>query len=401
VGDYDQIVKEWTERTPTSGWSPWEIWNLPLVGPMWVRYRTVDVTDYVRTLHHRETRESNPCPADYWETGNGYCELMDSLDPKDPPMGGPKGRADRIWVGMHITNVSNTYSEDVVGEWSEFEWDHRVFSKLGKRPKFKRSSRYALVEEPIHADRGRLGAGAAGDVASGGPGSGGGKDVITLPALLETDRLSFGDSRAKLSVVVDGVEMRPGQRLEGHKLGRGFHVVDLEGEIQGFGAGRLQLLLNVVSPVEMRAKPITDVEISDEADEGIVEVLLSNRGSSTHGVRVEIDSVPPGWMAANLDEAFFVLAPGQEAVIPVRVKRMFVTDEAREPAAFAVRASLAGTRASDVVTTFLARPRGRRPRKKIVEGLPAILAAPESIAPSRRSKAAKKSRRARATKSRT
>jgi hypothetical protein len=397
--DYDRIVDEYLERTPTSAWSPWEVWKLPGVGPMWVRYRTVDVAEHVVTKHHRETRESNPCPTGYWETGGGVCELIDSTDPKDPPIGGPEGRPDRVYVGTRVVSSSDTETDEVVAEWTEFEWDHRVFSKLGKRPKFQRSSRYALLEEPVHADSlGRRGAGAAGGVASGGPKPGGGKYVITLPALLETDRLSIGDSRAKLSVVVDGVDVKPGQALEGHKLGRGFHVVDLEGEIHGVGVGRLQLLLNVVSPVEMRTKPFIDVDISDE-DGGVIEVQLSNRGSSTLGVRVVVDSVPSGWMAETLAGPFIVLARGEEAVVPVRVKRMFVNDEAWEPPAFVVRASLAGTRASDAVTTFLARPRGRRSRKGKMGELPAILAPPKSIAPSRRTKATKRDR-ARTTKSR-
>jgi hypothetical protein len=219
--------------------------------------------------------------------------------------------------------------------------------------------------------------------------------------LLETDRLSIGDSRAKLSIVIDGVESKPGQALDGHKLGRGFHVIDLEGEIPGFGDGRLQLLLNVVSPIEAHVESVNDVEISDKQNGGVVELRLANRSSSTHGIRLEVDTVPRGWTAAFTEEPFVVLAPGEEAVIPVQVNRMYVTDESWEPAAFAVRASIVGTRASDVASSFQVRPRGRRPRKRVVEGLPATFAPPESVAPARRPRAGKSGGRPRTAKSST
>jgi hypothetical protein len=392
----DTIDQDWTDRTPTSDWTPWAIWNLPVIGPTWVRSRTVDVTEHVVTKHHHVSYAPNACPPGYYTMGGGWCELPPSArDSHDPTY---TGMPDTINVGTHIAKSWDTFTEADY-TWPDVEWQHRVFSKLGRRPKFERSSRYALLEEPVDADRSdRLGPGAAGDVASGGPGPGGGKHVITLPALLETDRLSIGDSRAKLSVVVDGVEKRPGQALEGHKLGSGFHVIDLEGEIPGFGTGRLQLVLNVISPVEAEVEPITEVEISDEKTGGVVELRLSNRSSSTRGVRLEIAGVPLGWTAAFAEEPFIVLAPGEDAVIPIRVDRMYVTDEPREPATFAVRASVVGTRASDVVSTFLVRPRGRRPRKRVVGGLPAIFAAPESIAPSRRPRA-KRGRRPTAAQS--
>jgi hypothetical protein len=396
----DSIEEDSITRTPTSNWTPWAIWNLPVVGPTWVHSRTVHVTEHVVTKHHQETYVPKACPPGYMTVGGGWCEKPpESRDPNDPTSYGTYSGPDRVNVGTHVI-ASDTFTEADY-EWDEVQWEHKPFSKMGKRPEFERSSRYAFLEEPLQTGRGRLGSGAAGTGASGGPGpGGGGKNVISLPGLFETDRLSIGDSRAKLSIVVDGVERRPGQALEGHKLGRGFHVIDLEGEIPGFGVGRLQLLLNVISPIKVEVEPIAEVEISDDAIGGVVELRLTNRSASTHGVRLDVDAVPRGWTAAFAEEPFVVLAPEEAAVLPIQVNRMYVTDEAWEPAAFAVRASVVGTRASDVVSSFLVRPRGRRPRKRVVEGLPANFAPPESIAPSRRAKAAKKKRRAKATTSR-
>jgi hypothetical protein len=367
---YADPGEEWTDTTPLSSWSPWTLWTLPIVGSVWVRYRTVEHAHHVVVVHHQRTCEPNACPPGYVHIGD-WCEITPSEDKYQHGV-----LPHQFYVGNHVTSGSD-WTEENVDAWTEVEWQHRVFSRYGRPSQRERRSGFAPPEEPLSAGPTRLGP----SLAMGSDSKGGGKDTrhgILLPALLETDQLLIGDSRGKLSVTVDGEQSAPGRALKGRALGRGLHVIDLEGEISGIGEGRLQLLLNVLSPVEIEAPPVAELRLSQESS-GTVEIRLRNRARSSHGVRLQVDSMPRGWMAVSLAPPLIMLGPEEETTVPIRVGRMFITSDGSSPVTFSLRASLVGNRAPDVVRTLQVRPHDRR-RRKAPALEPAVFAVPESVA---------------------
>jgi len=177
-------------------------------------------------------------------------------------------------------------------------------------------------------------------------------EVLSLPALCEGDGVLLGNREVEYAVFINGQEYSVDLVVDTSELGVGFHLIELAGQDPELGSVRLQLPLSVISPVEIRVPPVTEIELTDYVNGGIVQVELHNRSQSEHCVRVEMQSMPPGWMALCLGEPIFILKPGETVQIDVQVEEMVRQASESDLLPFTLRAWLPGASAADVFATF-------------------------------------------------
>jgi hypothetical protein len=341
--EFSRVVETWIERVSVGEWSVWAQLSNPEKLHRWVRFRVVELVEHVVVEHIVQTC-TRSCPPGYHAHPGYGCRRWEE---RMQPTGG--------W-GEKWTTAPYTHFRD---ESRRQEEQTNGFSRLELQfspqdPNLQWQKIREIILKQMSAT-----------LASDSAESASGYDtqtenapdeeiveVFPLPAVCEGDGVFLGDSDAEYSVTVNGREHQADQVLDSAELGVGFHQIELVGWDRELGSVRLKMPMSVFSPVEMRVPPVTEVEISEHVNGGIVQVELRNRSQSDQRVRVEMQSVPPGWMALCLGEPAHIIKPGEAVQIDVQVEEMIPQSGEYDLLPFTLRAWLPGAPAADVFSTF-------------------------------------------------
>lgn len=327
-----RLLEDSVVADPWPPWSKWAIWEWPELGcRLWVSFRYRTVRQRVVTQDEYFACEK-VCSHPEWSAFG--CRHPEYRNPHSPYNG---ARGYMIHTSK-ITRRSDPKTDDY--EWIDWEWRTRTVSKLTatlenatSKVRLAAAARGA-PHRPLPDERFAVG------------------HTLSLPALCEGERLTLGGADDEYALEIDGVQRQPGRQLKTSDLGIGLHVIDLADRTESDESRAFQLQLSVVSPIEVRVVPVTEITLDDEHNGAQVRLELHNRSRSEHCVRVGMESTPAGWMATPLGAPFYVLKQEESVSVTLVVERMFAADLIDEPLAFTVRCSMVATQLSDVHTTF-------------------------------------------------
>jgi len=331
--EWSRVVRSWDERGSVGEWTEWAQWTPPEKLPRWFRTREVEMFEHVEVERTEQTCKKK-CPPGFRPLGNpvSACEWWDLHDP------------DHHAIPHHSISTS-TRRETHTDRWIRLEWQWTTSD-----PHLHWRNLIQVILALLGSDRA--------ETASGydtPPENAPDEEIVELfplPALCEGDGVILGDGDVEYSVSVNGREHKADQVLDSAELGVGFHLIELVGWERELGSVRLQMPMSVFSPVEIRVPPVTEVEITEHVNGGIVQVELRNRSLSDQRVRVELQSMPPGWMALCLGEPTHIIKPGEAVQIEVQVEEMVPQTNEYDLLPFTLRACLPGAPAADVFSTF-------------------------------------------------
>lgn len=176
-------------------------------------------------------------------------------------------------------------------------------------------------------------------------------EALALPSLHDGERLILGSSKSQYSVSVDGREQGPGRAIIASRLSLGQHVVEVVGRERKQRPLRIQIPLNVLSPIEVRVPPITQFEVSKKKNGGVIDVELHNHSRGEHLVRIEAEATPPGWTAIRLGRPTYVIKPRKSRRVRLQVERMIQRPDAGL-LMFGLRVSFPSGAARDIAASF-------------------------------------------------
>ena len=349
----------------------------PLFGVRYIWYTKYSATLIVYHVRHHWLNEPERCQDGYVPETDWLCVWYQGAGLRDRP---DDRRYEGDYVARDIQKTPLRGDGDLVPQvvepsWDVFEWHCKPMTK-DVPAKQRATARNAFVKLEEQASAAGTIPPRAGEVRGGGAGGSKTADVRGLPSLVETDSFLIGNRGSRFSLRVDDAESKPSRAVQGSKLGIGLHTLDLIGDLPSIERPWLRLLFNVVSPIEVRVTPVTDIDVTSG---GTVELRVRNQSRSEHCMRVEVSSVPPGWTASSR-KRYVVLGIGKEAVVPIHVQQAIAVSASREPVPVSVRLSLLAVRASDVFSTFYVRPRGRRRGKRGSDSRAPTLGVPISLA---------------------
>ncbi len=305
-----------TKALPWSTWSHWERahnWfnadGLPIAG-VWQSYRMREYTHRSQVTRTLQTCTAM-CPPGY-EPDNGSCagapQVFVNQGPYGPTTGYTVPRASKIHYVVTEDLPPIVFSTH---QWVETQW------RFAFGDEFYPGLYESVQRAPHHIA------------------------ALALPDMNRGDQLVLGNRAKAWRVRLNQNQHDPTKTVRSSDLPLGTNFLEF-----AIGQGsevRLQLHFSVVPPVDLLVhRPIIECRPTDERNGDDITLMLRNRSSSQHAVRLESTSSPTGWMGLLLGDRIRVLEPGAEEPVVLRIERMNASAAATEFLPFSVRLTLLG-----------------------------------------------------------
>jgi hypothetical protein len=329
---YDVPESDTTTYGQWTPWTQWAKWNLGLLGSSWARSCSRMVHEEIVIGHYKQTCNAD-CGAGYEldydvHHNGGDCVLPENLG-NEHSFG---------HMPIHRKSTQRVGEDRQIIDWKEVKWD------FSPDPPGFYTVKQAIIDKDLHQK-----------LAGGQPASGKRTreriEALSLPPLVEGESLKLGKRNSQFTMTVDGREQSPGTSLVATKLGRGLHTVEIADEDEVLGRIRLQILLSVVAPIEIRVAPVSPITLDGERNGAVIEVELRNRSRSDRLVGLTVDETPAGWIGVPLGKPFAVIRAGKSRRVKVQVERM-TYEQSDNLNAFSLQATLPGSRIPAITSAF-------------------------------------------------